>query len=1012
MICVHPLGARFFRALRPTFFGAVSMFVSAAATQAQFAPDRISSATFVGGSYATATIDNGSTSALSDNVYSISVNSVPANPWDVMLSATNNTALQQGDVLIVRFRLRSTSSTKEFASVQVVFETNSGSFPRSLEQEVKADSLDRDFAIPFVCGADYAVGAAKISIRSTLRTQAYRITQFKLEHFARTTSLNADTNDRFTFKVEGLVAGDSVTENDLATTPNFPAFLLGGKTINATSVPRTGNQRAAIRADVPFSRPRVYAGDVLVLFCYLRDSDPNDGVTPWVTFRAYLNASPYTSYYSARLAADPTPTGVQAPWRLVAIPFVADRDFPVGGGDYQGWRFGFDFAPQNQKIQIAGVRLVNLGKTAQDSLGADGIRNPPFLQTRLTSTVRYGGSSADASWRQTAATNIDTHRRANLAIRITDANGATPTGTFSTEMTEHAFGFGMAVTGKIRQQNDSNATNYQTNFGLFGFNKAVHDQQLKWSFWINSQQAYPGQYGILETQALLNRGIRDIRGHATFYGGNNFIPPAFRDAPAAQLKTAIEDHASSKMETPEIDDVMTEWDVINEPWSPNDNTVLDNAQKRIAPIVTGGRVTLEKAWLDLSLFNAPRAKRYVNDFDIEGGAPNTKHLTEMLSWAETLIDAGAGIDGFGLQSHFKWDMPAIEDFLGTVTRFNALNNGKMRVAVTEYDHTVSEQALAAEYLRDYLTAAFSHPAIDSFLVWGFWDGDHWLKNAPFYFADWQMKPAGRVWQELVLNRWWSRYNNQTITSTSSVRVYKGAHRIDVTSGDFTKSYHVWLTENRTVHLPFVASASVPSLAGVDLGASTLGQPGSTRVATPAAPVFTLRGSGVFGGNGTDDGAHVATKLLAPNQSVAARMTGFRAVLAGQTLSQYAKAGLVARQSLDQNSPLVAVNAVAGTSTTPGQVVFFVREKPASPISAKVVVNNIDLAQPVFLKLDRSADGNTFTASYRANGATTYTTLGTATLLLGVGQLVPAGPMVSSNTGNALAEAKFDSLSYQ
>jgi endo-1,4-beta-xylanase len=56
-----------------------------------------------------------------------------------------------------------------------------------------------------------------------------------------------------------------------------------------------------------------------------------------------------------------------------------------------------------------------------------------------------------------------------------------------------------------------------------------------------------------------------------------------------------------------------------------------------------------------------------------------------------------------------------------VSRLDALWALGINVRVTEFSVDTLQEALYGDYLRDYLTVMFSHPAVDGFLMWGFWD---------------------------------------------------------------------------------------------------------------------------------------------------------------------------------------------------------------------------------------------------------------------------------------------------
>jgi endo-1,4-beta-xylanase len=45
--------------------------------------------------------------------------------------------------------------------------------------------------------------------------------------------------------------------------------------------------------------------------------------------------------------------------------------------------------------------------------------------------------------------------------------------------------------------------------------------------------------------------------------------------------------------------------------------------------------------------------------------------------------------------------------------------------------------------------------VQSFLMWGFWEGRHWLPDAALYRSNWSLKPNGQAYKELLFKRWWT-----------------------------------------------------------------------------------------------------------------------------------------------------------------------------------------------------------------------------------------------------------------
>jgi GH35 family endo-1,4-beta-xylanase len=148
---------------------------------------------------------------------------------------------------------------------------------------------------------------------------------------------------------------------------------------------------------------------------------------------------------------------------------------------------------------------------------------------------------------------------------------------------------------------------------------------------------------------------------------------------------------------------------------------------------------------------------------------------------EKLKRDGVRVDGLGNQAHFNSSfLPSPEELMRVTDRFTAV---VPRQVVTEFDIvTRGDEQLAADYLRDCLIACFSHPAYEGFMLWGFWEGRHWIPEAALWRKDWSVKPIGLAWEEWTTKRFHTRV---TLTTDDQGRIswrgYKGTYRIR--SGD-------------------------------------------------------------------------------------------------------------------------------------------------------------------------------------------------------------------------------------
>ena len=88
--------------------------------------------------------------------------------------------------------------------------------------------------------------------------------------------------------------------------------------------------------------------------------------------------------------------------------------------------------------------------------------------------------------------------------------------------------------------------------------------------------------------------------------------------------------------------------------------------------------------------------------DSTGGAGETGHRDDFERWIQLLVDAGAPLDGLGLQSHFGLALTGPEEVVRLLDRYGATFDKD--VAVTEYDINVNDENLAGCFTHDFMTA--------------------------------------------------------------------------------------------------------------------------------------------------------------------------------------------------------------------------------------------------------------------------------------------------------------------
>jgi hypothetical protein len=152
---------------------------------------------------------------------------------------------------------------------------------------------------------------------------------------------------------------------------------------------------------------------------------------------------------------------------------------------------------------------------------------------------------------------------------------------------------------------------------------------------------------------------------------------------------------------------------------------------------------------------------------------------------QLLVDKGAPFDGVGMQGHFGTSLTSPDELMVLLDRYGKF---KKDIAVTEFDVVIDDEELAGAYVRDFYTVLFSHPAVTTLTMWGFWDTNHWKKNAVMYRGDWSLKPGGQAYRDLVFGKW--RTDEKGTTNASGqfkLRGFKGDYEVVVKRGDQTRT---------------------------------------------------------------------------------------------------------------------------------------------------------------------------------------------------------------------------------
>jgi len=376
----------------------------------------------------------------------------------------------------------------------------------------------------------------------------------------------------------------------------------------------------------------------------------------------------------------------------------------------------------------------------------------------------YLGRRSDAPWRKAAAERIDKYRKADLTVVVRDGAGRPlQDAAVHVQMKRHRFWFGSRVDVRLINADTPDARLYRQHF-LELFNYATVNTVYYFQ-WKRPELAQRTLQQTLQALPWLRRGGYTMRGHTLVWW---FKDENIHKSPQ-QVYDRVVQHIRQTAGNPQLAAAFDHWDVQNEPFSNSD------IFKKLGP---------EKLAEFFRLVHQldPDAKLFLNECNLISQLHKDDWIQRcdfIYRLVKDLKAQAVPIHGLGLQSHHIGSLAPIGEVLRTIDRFAELG---LDLHLTEYDIKLRPasdagdwrrrwrapaptspelEQLEGEYLRDFLTATFSHPAIKAFIMWGFWDGRHWLYNGPLYRKDWSLKPAGKMYRDLVLHQWWTDEKGKT-----------------------------------------------------------------------------------------------------------------------------------------------------------------------------------------------------------------------------------------------------------
>jgi len=445
-------------------------------------------------------------------------------------------------------------------------------------------------------------------------------------------------------------------------------------------------------------------------------------------------------------------------WRTIDIPFTALNDMPAGEA-----AINFSFGALAQKVEITNLQLLNFGRQAT-------------LAQMPTTRLTYAGRQEGAAWRKEALKRIEEIRTAPLVIQVKDAKGKPVKGaTVHARLVDPEFIFATAVSANLIAYDDSASNKYRKHI-LELFNAVTIGNHLKWPVWRDLQKREVAKIAI---NWILENNLR-LRGHNLVWPGKKFTPADFSRKPdfGPSFSDSITKH---------IEEIVTYtkgkvygWDVINEMMHEKDYFAVMPR-------------TEAAAWFKLARKFDPGATLFINEYSMLNNIASPKNIETYLAVIKELQGYGAPIDAIGVQGHVGRQPRSPAQVLTDLDMFKLTG---LPVQITEFDINSPDEELQADYTRDFLIACYSHPVVDGFTMWGFWEADHWKPYAAMFRKDWSPKPNLAVWKNLVLNQWRTNISGASkANGVINARGHLGKYEITVTKGKSVVKEYYQLTKD-------------------------------------------------------------------------------------------------------------------------------------------------------------------------------------------------------------------------
>lgn len=394
---------------------------------------------------------------------------------------------------------------------------------------------------------------------------------------------------------------------------------------------------------------------------------------------------------------------------------------------------------------------------------------------------KTGSYQVHREWMKNADRRIDSLRKANVEIIVVDKDDQpVEDARVKVNLSSHTFMWGTSVYWVTPGRWNNDRYQWEREQILKTFNTIVNEDDFKWPQMEPKRDKVIYRNVDLYAEWARENNLR-MRGHCLVWPKQGvFLPKWFEALPGDEAIDALKTRIQREMNY--YEGQICEYDVLNEPVH---NPFLGN-------------------WLGDSIYhdmytwarNAdPSAGLYVNEWWNFDYWDHYRFRT----YVDSLLAAGTPLDGLGLQGHM--DRPF--NWLQFKFKLDYLAEAGLPLKITEFDVNVDQLGLTleeqAQYYSDIMHLAFSHPAMNGFLIWGLTDG--WRDNSGIYNDDLSPRPAAEMMHHLIKEKWHTTESGNTNENGSfSFTGFKGWYNVTVSTKNGDKNYRILLDEEKAVRL--------------------------------------------------------------------------------------------------------------------------------------------------------------------------------------------------------------------